>query len=69
MATKMHELLRKLREDTANELSELQQSEEIGSSLDEQSEPTAVCCGRDPATVVHFLEQELSNGGLSLKTH
>jgi len=69
----MHELLWKLREDTANEVSELQVRDEIGNWLDgwldEQSPLTAVYYGKDLATVVHFLEQELSNHGLSIKTH
>ena len=73
MAKKMHELLWKLREDTANEISELQVQEETSEWLDawleEQSERTAVYYARDLATVVHLLEQELSHHGLSVKTH
>jgi len=69
MVKTMHELLCKLREDTANEISELQQSEETDAWLDERSEPTAVSYGKDLAAVVHFLSQELSAHGLSLKTH
>jgi hypothetical protein len=42
MARKMHELLWNLREDTANEISEPQEREEISAWLDEQSELTAV---------------------------
>jgi hypothetical protein len=41
MAKKMRELLWKLREDTASDISELQLRAEIGAWLDEQSEPTA----------------------------
>ena len=66
-------LLWRLREDTANEISELQPDEEINdwldAWLDEQSELTAVYYAKDLATVVHFLEQELSQHGLSVKTH
>jgi antibiotic biosynthesis monooxygenase (ABM) superfamily enzyme len=69
MARKMHELLRKLQEDTANEISELQQSEGIGTWFDEQSEPTAVYHAKDLATALYFLEEELSVHGFSLKTH
>jgi hypothetical protein len=56
MVKKMRELLWKLREDTANEISELQLSEENSAWLDEQSEPTAVYYTKDLATVVHLLE-------------
>jgi len=69
MGRKVHELLWMLREDTANEISELQQNEEIGAWLDEQSEPTAAYHTKDFATAVHFLEEELSVRGFSLKTH
>ena len=73
MAKKMCELLWKVREDTANEISELQLREEtsdwLDAWLDEQSELTAVYHAKDLATVVHLLEQELSNHGLSVKTH
>jgi len=61
----MRELLWKLREDTASEISELLLTEDVGAWLDEQSERTAVNYANDPATVVHFLEQELSNHALS----
>ena len=47
----------------------LQLREKISAWLEEQSEPTAVCYATDLATVVHFLAQELSSRGLSLKTH
>jgi len=73
MAKKMHELLWNLREDTANEISEPQEREEISdwldAWLDEQSELTAVYCAKDLATLVHSLEQALSNHGLSVRTH
>jgi hypothetical protein len=73
MAKKMHELVWKLREDTANEVLELQVREEtsdwLDAWLDEQSELTALYHAKDLATVVHLLEQELSNQGLSVKTH
>jgi len=73
MARKMHELLWRLREDTANEISELQPEAEINdwldAWLDEQSELTAVYYAKDLAAVVHLLEQEMSNRGLSAKTH
>jgi hypothetical protein len=74
MAKKMRELLWKFREDTAKEISDLQLREDeisarLDAWLDEQSELTAVYYAKDLATVVHFLEQELSNHGLSVKTH
>lgn len=73
MTKTVHELLWKLREDTADEISELQEGEETSDWLDpwleEQSELTALYYAKDLATVVHLLEQELSNHGLSLKTH
>ena len=73
MAKKMCELLWKLREDTANEISELELREEISDQLDawldEQAELTAVYYTKDLAAVVHLLEQEPSNHGLSIKTH
>ena len=69
MARKMRELLWKLREDTANEISELQLSEGIGAWLDEQSELTTGFHAKDLATAAHFLEEELSVRGFSLKTH
>ena len=73
MTRKRCELLWKLREDTANEISELHLREEISdwldAWLDEQAELTAVYYTKDLATVVHFLEQELANHGLSVKTH
>ena len=73
MAKKMHELPWRVREDTANEISELQPGEEINdwldTWLDEQSELTAVYYAKDLAKVVYFLEQELSHHGLSVKTH
>ena len=67
MAKKIHELLWKLREETANEIAELQQSE-IDSWLEEQSALTAAY-SNDLATVVQLLEQELSARGISLRTH
>jgi hypothetical protein len=73
MAKIMCELLWELREDTANEISELEPREEISDCLDawldEQAELTAVYYAKDLATVVHLLEQELSSHGLSVKTH
>jgi hypothetical protein len=63
----VHELLWKLSEETANEMSELQQSE-IAGWLDEQSALT-VACANDLATMVRLLEQELSARGTSLRTH
>jgi predicted XRE-type DNA-binding protein len=68
MAKEVHEVLWKLREDTANEISELQVRQEMSDWLDEQSELTTIYA-KELATVVHLLEQELSNHGLSLKTH
>ena len=72
MARKMHELLWWFREDTAN-VSELQPEAKINdwldAWLDEQSELTAVYYAKDLAAVVHLLEQEMSNRGLSAKTH
>jgi hypothetical protein len=59
MAKTLRALLWKLCEDTANEISEIQQGEEIDAWIDEQSEPTAVSYGEDLAAVV----------GFSLKTH
>jgi hypothetical protein len=67
MAKKIHELLCRLREETANEISELQQSE-IDVWLEEQSALTAAY-SNDVATVVQLLEQELSARGISLRTH
>jgi len=67
MAKKIHELLWNLREATANEILELQQSE-IDGWLDEQSALTAAY-SNDLATVVQLLEQELSARGISLRTH
>ena len=73
MAKKKCELLWKLRDDTANEISELQLRDEtsdwLDAWLDEQAELTAAYYTKDLATVVHLLEQELSNHGLSVKTH
>ena len=73
MAQKIHELLWKLREDAGNEISEPQVREEMSdwldAWLDEQSKLTAVYYAKDLASVVHFLEQELANHGLSVKTH
>ena len=73
MTKKMHELLWKLREDTADEISEPQVREEMSdwldAWLDEQSKLTSVYYAKDLTTVVHFLEQELSDRGLSVKTH
>jgi hypothetical protein len=73
MARKMCELLWTLREDTAKEISEPELREEtsdwLDAWLDEQSELTAVYYAKDLATVVHLLEQELCNHGLSVKTH
>jgi hypothetical protein len=73
MAQKIHELLWKLREDAAKEISEPQVGEEMSgwldAWLDEQSKLTAVYYAKDLASVVHFLEQELANHGLSVKTH
>ena len=69
MASKMRELLWKLREDTANEILELQQCGEISAWLDEQSEPAAACSRKDLETAVDFPEDELSAHGLSLKSH
>jgi hypothetical protein len=73
MAKIMCELLWKLGEDTAHEISEPEPGEEISDWLDAwldgQAELTAVYCAKDLATVVHLLEQELSNRGLSVKTH
>jgi hypothetical protein len=70
MAKIMGELLWKLREDTANEISELEPREEISdwldAWLDEQAELTAVYYAKDLATL---LEQQLSSQGLSVKTH
>jgi len=68
MAKSMHELLWRLREDTASEISELEQSDSIDAWLDEQSQPTAAYA-KDVASVVHRMEQELSCRGLSLKLH
>jgi len=65
----MCELLWKLREDTANEISELEPRDEIDAWLDEQAELTAVYYAKDLARVAHLLEQELSHYGLSVKTH
>jgi len=69
MARKMRELLWKLREDTANEILELQQCGEVCAWLDEQSEPDAVHFGKDQDTVVHSPEGGPSAHGLSLKMH
>jgi len=69
MARKMRELLWKLREDTANEILELQQCGEVCAWLDEQSEPDAVYFGKDQDTVVHSPEGGPSAHGLSLKMH
>ena len=69
MARKMRELLWKLREDTANEILELQQCGEISAWLEEPSEPDAACSRKDLETVVPFPEEELSAWGVSLKTH
>ena len=49
--------------------SELQLSEGIGAWLDEQSELTTGFHAKDLATAAHFLEEELSVRGFSLKTH
>jgi hypothetical protein len=65
MAKKMREPLWKLREDTPSEISALQLTEDVSAWLDEPSERTAVYYANDPATVVHFLEPELSNRALS----
>jgi len=67
MTKKMHELLWRLSDETANEMSELQQSE-IDGWLDEQSALTAAY-SKDLATVVGLLEQELSARGISVRTH
>ena len=73
MAKTMHEALWKLRGDTADEISDLQEGEEtsdwLDAWLDEQSELTAFYYAKDLATVVQLLERELSRHGLSLKTH
>ena len=69
MARKMRELLWKLREDTANEIQELQECGEISAWLQEQAEPEADRSGKDMDTAVDFPEEELSPGGLSLRTH
>jgi hypothetical protein len=62
------ELLLDLREETANEISELEQSDEIDAWLLEQSMPTAAYA-KDLATVVRHMDQELSCRGLSLRIH
>jgi len=67
MAKKMHVLLWHLREETVQEISELQQSE-LDVWLDEQSALTAAY-SKDLATAVQLLEQELSARGVSLRTH
>ena len=69
MARKMRELLWKLREDTADEILELQQCGEISAWLDEPSEPDAVNFGENPHPAVHFPEQGTCAHGLSLKMH
>ena len=72
MARKMHELLWRLREDTANEISELQPEAEINdwldAWLDEQSELTTVYYEKELAKSISW-SQELFNHGLSVKTH
>jgi hypothetical protein len=68
MAKKVHDILWKLHEDTVNDISELEQSEDLGVWLDEQAALT-VAYSNDLATVVKLLEQELSARGVSLKTH
>jgi hypothetical protein len=69
MARKMRELLWKLQEDTANEILELQQCEELSAWLEEPSEPNAVYFGENPHPVVPFAEEGTCARGLSLKTH
>ena len=68
MTNIMHQLLWQLREDTADEISELQRSEEIDAWLDDQSELTAVYA-KDLNTVVDLFEQQLAARGCSVKTH
>jgi DNA-binding GntR family transcriptional regulator len=69
MAKIMSELLWKLGEDTANEISEPEPRDELDAWLDEQAELTAAYYAKDLARAVHLLEQELSQHGLSPKTH
>ena len=64
----MHQLLWQLREDTADEISELRRSGEIDAWLDEQSELTVVY-SNNLRTVVNLFEQELSARGFSVRTH
>ena len=68
MAGKLRELLWRLREDTANEILELQQCGEVSAWLEEPSEPDALSSGRDLDTVLD-LPEDLSSRGLSLKMH
>jgi len=62
------ELLLDLREETANEISDLERGDEIEAWLIEQSMPTAAYA-KDVATVVRHMDQELSCRGLSLRIH
>jgi len=68
MTNIMHQLLWQLREDTADEISELQRSEEIDAWLDGQSALTAVY-SNDLETVVNLFEQEIAARGFSVRTH
>ena len=69
MARKLRELLWKLRDNTADEILELQQCGEISAWLDEPSEPNTASSGRDLDTVVDFAGEDLSPRGWSLRTH
>jgi hypothetical protein len=69
MARKLRELLWRLREDTADEILELQQCGEVSAWLEEPSEPNAPSSVRDLDTIVDFTEGGLSSPGLSLKMH
>jgi hypothetical protein len=64
----MHQLLWQLGEDTADEISELQRSEEIDAWLDEQSELT-VAYSNDLRTAVNIFEEELAARGFSVRAH
>ena len=69
MARKMRELLWKLREDTANEILELQQCGEVSAWLEEPSEPNAAGAGKDLDTAAAVLQEEVSPREFSLKMH
>jgi hypothetical protein len=68
MSIKKYQLLCQLHEDTANEISELLEGDEIEAWLEEQALPVAAYA-KDLDALVQLFEHELAARGYSLKIH